>query len=687
MLKYEPASGQAVDFGERSRIIYSRDELRTSAQLIRTPAVANAVLAALDDGSIAEPVIDESPLSKIRQLVMSNLRKFRAMIVSHPPPQVDSERLREQSAARGLLNAVSVSLRPDTRLIELRVSMSDPARAERVADEFCRQFIQRLRSERSETFGYAREFLSQQIQQVRDELEAAENDLFDYGGQSDMRLLESDREIAHSTLNRLNTDIEQLRNEIALLEAEADEDVARQSARQLLTTESRGTISALTNRRDELLLREAELSAENSEDFLPLVRIRREVITLNEKIDVARQDFIDAYISTRASALNTARKRLGALETRLAEHAERVNTIEQRMIRFRVLQRDIESTREIYNALLDRFKRLEITDEASIGTVTIESPASIPTVPSSPNVTRILMSFAGFGFLFGCGVVLLIQKLDRSVKDPIAVEQNIGLPALAHIPCLRTRKGKTAIFARSTNTGRILAPFEQGRSQVGAEAFRYLRTSINYSSADIRCQVIHVTSCLPSEGKSTVAANLGVFFAEQKKKVLIVDGDLKKPSVHKTFVIPRLPGLSDVLTGQANFDDVVHHSNFEGLDILPAGLTTPSPATLLESRAMLNFVENMREDYDIIILDSSPAHGMADALVLAKLSDGVVMTVRQGHTPMDVLGNVTEKFLSMGVRILGVVYNSTETASLGTQYGSYYGRYYGRYTYGSGENK
>lgn len=687
ILKYEPASGQAVDFGERSRIIYSRDELRTSAQLIRTPAVANAVLAALDDGTIAEPIVDQSPLSTLRQFVMGNLRRFRSLIVASPPPITDRERLDAQNAARGLLSAVSVSLRPDTRLLELRVSMSDPARAERVADEFCRQFILRLRRERSESFTYARDFLSQQIQQVRDDLERLELELIeygddefeDYGAQADLRLLESDREIAHNTLASLNTDIERLRNEIALLEAEANPVLAEASARRILTTERRGTLLALTERRDHLLLRETELNAENSDDFLPLVRVRREIESLNQKINESSEEFVLAYVESRESALETAQQRLEALKRRLSEHQVRVNTIEQRMIRFRVMQRDIESTREIYNALLDRFKRLEITDEAAIGSVTIESPATIPTVPTSPNVTRILASFAGFGFLFGCGVVLLFQKLDRSVRDPALVEETLGLPALAHVPCLRTRSANSRILGRSNVGGRILAPFDQGRSQVGADAFRYLRTSINYSSADTKAQVLLVTSSLPSEGKSTVAANLGVFFAEQNRKVLLVDGDLKKPSVHKTFAIPRLPGLSDVLTGQAEFDEIVHHSQFEGYDVLPAGLTTPSPATLLESRAMSQFIEKMREQYDIIILDSSPAHAMADALVLAKICDGVILAVRDGHTPMDILGAVSEKLLSIGARILGVVYNSTETSRPGAQYG----RYYGRYIYGT----
>src|SRR5690606_7515983 len=124
-------------------------------------------------------------------------------------------------------------------------------------------------------------------------------------------------------------------------------------------------------------------------------------------------------------------------------------------------------------------------------------------------------------------------------------------------------------FGQRGGGQRILAPFEPTRAVVGAEAFRYLRTSINYSSADSPCQVLLVTSCLPSEGKSTVASNLGVFFSEQGRRVLLLDGDLKKPSLHKTFSISRLPGVSDVLTAQAEFDEVVHRSGFTGFAVLP----------------------------------------------------------------------------------------------------------------------
>lgn len=679
VLKYEPAAGQVVDFGERSRIIYSRDEIRTSAQLIRTPAIAAEVLAALDDGRISEPVKDDSPLARIRDAIRAALREVRGAIVSAPDNQVDPERLSGQTAIRNLLNAVSVSIRPDTRLIEVRVSMSDPATAERVCDEFCHQFIRRLRDERRESFSYARDFMSQQIDLVRQSLEEAETALFEYGGQADLSLMESDRELAISTLNQLNAEIERLRNEVALLEAEADPDLAETMARQTLATERQSVLAPLIARRDQLLVRQAEFLAENNEDFLPLLRVRREISAIEDQITRATEQFVEAYVASRSGALQAARQRLEAMTARLRDHQEKVNAIEQRMIRFRVLQREIESTQEVYNALLDRFKRLEITDQAAIGTVTIESPASIPVVPTAPHVTRILAMFMGFGFVFGCGVVLVLHKLDRSVKDPAAVEKELGLPALGHIPCLRPKKAGKGLFGGKGDGARILPPFERARAHVGTEAFRYLRTSISYSDVDAQCQVLLVTSCLPSEGKSTVSSNLGIFFGEQGRKVLLIDGDLKKPTVHRTFNVPRVPGLSDVLTGQAEFEDAVHHTSFEHFDVLPAGLATPSPATLLESRAMGAFIERMRRQYETIIIDSSPADGMADTLVLARVADGIVLTVRAGHTPVEVLARVGEKMDSMNIRILGCVYNSTEP----TPFGAQYGRYYGKYVYGS----
>lgn len=214
---------------------------------------------------------------------------------------------------------------------------------------------------------------------------------------------------------------------------------------------------------------------------------------------------------------------------------------------------------------------------------------------------------------------------------------------------------------------------EKKPKSIVSEAYRTLRTNIQYSSFDKAIKTIVVTSAEAAEGKSTVSGNLALSFAQNEKKVIIVDCDLRKPSVHKNFKISNLSGLSEVLIGKANLDEVVQSRN-ENLDILPSGKIPPNPSEMLSSTAMSNLIEKLREKYDIVILDSAPLQAVTDAQILSTKADGTILVIRAQRTNRDSVIEAKNLLTKVGANILGTVLHAVENTR---------GKYY--YYYGSNE--
>jgi len=216
---------------------------------------------------------------------------------------------------------------------------------------------------------------------------------------------------------------------------------------------------------------------------------------------------------------------------------------------------------------------------------------------------------------------------------------------------------------------------EKKPKSIVSEAYRTLRTNIQYSSFDKAIKTIVVTSAEAAEGKSTVSGNLALSFAQNEKKVIIIDCDLRKPSVHKNFKISNLSGLSEVLIGKANLDEVIQSRN-ENLDILPSGKIPPNPSEMLSSTAMSNLIENLREKYDIVILDSAPLQAVTDAQILSTKADGTILVIRAQRTNRDSVIEAKNLLSKVDANILGTVLHAVENTR---------GKYY--YYYGSSDEK
>jgi capsular exopolysaccharide synthesis family protein len=338
------------------------------------------------------------------------------------------------------------------------------------------------------------------------------------------------------------------------------------------------------------------------------------------------------------------------------------------LINVSVLDSSPVRARDIANTMSDEFvtlvRELE-TPEAGArpdARVVVEQRASIPDAPVVPQTKRILAIGLALGVVVGIGLALLRDLLDNTVKDRKTVEEIAGAGIVGTIPLDKERRKQPAI------------PFESDNSSI-AEAFRKLRTNLQFLAVDNPPRVIVVTSSVPSEGKSTTAINIALALAEAEHSVVIVDGDMRRPTLHKYLDMVGPVGFSTVLSGAASLDDALQESRFPGLSVLTSGAIPPNPSELLGSLAAKKVLKELRSRFDYVIVDTTPLLAVTDAAILAAAADGVLIMARFGQTKRDQLTHAVGSLTDVGASVLGAVFTMTPIRG-GSAYSYSYG-YYG----------
>jgi receptor protein-tyrosine kinase len=360
--------------------------------------------------------------------------------------------------------------------------------------------------------------------------------------------------------------------------------------------------------------------------------------------------------------LNTTAK---ALQSNINASAK-PNTV---LIDVSVLDESPVRARDIANTLSDEFvamaKELETPENgaAPYARVVIEQRASIPDSPATPKKTRNIALGLAIGVLLGVGLALLRHYLDNTVKDQQTLEQITGVGLVGSIPLDKERRKKAAIS------------FEGNKSGI-AEAFRKLRTNLQFLAVDNPPRVIVVTSSLPNEGKSTTAINIALALAEAEHNVLLVDGDMRRAMLGKYLNVVGSVGLSTVLSGGASLSEVLQKTNFPRLTVLTSGAIPPNPSELLGSMVAKKVLAEMRAQFDYVIVDSSPLLAVTDAAILAANSDGVLIMARFGESKRQQLAHAVGILEDVGAPLLGAVLTMTPARGDGS-YSYRYSYYYG----------
>ena len=350
----------------------------------------------------------------------------------------------------------------------------------------------------------------------------------------------------------------------------------------------------------------------------------------------------------------------------LAEQQKRALDLNEKLIRLSALQRDVEHAKQLYEPLLERSGKLGLASGLNLVPVQIIDLAEEPLAPIKPRKTLFLAAGAFLGLLVGLRLAFLLERSDTKVRTPEDIERASGLKALGVIPHMAAKE----------NDELFMACHSDPRS-AAAEAYRALRTSLLLSTSGNGSTVLLVTSAVDGEGKTMTATNIASAMAQDHKRVLLIDADLRRSSIHRAFGFGNETGLCTYLTNGLGATEAVQESKFPGLSVVPAGGAPENPSELLGSPRLGEFLDWARKNFDVIVLDSSPLLSVTDASVLAPKVDGVLQVIRADRTPKEAAAHGRELLDNAKANVLGAVLNDIRRPHGLYGYGYYRCGYHG----------
>ncbi len=366
------------------------------------------------------------------------------------------------------------------------------------------------------------------------------------------------------------------------------------------------------------------------------------------------------------------------LQKAVQETKTEFDSLNARSFEYQSLKRGAEADKTLYEELVRKIKEAGINASFQNSSIRIADPARPAATPVFPNLKLNLALAFLFSSLLAVGVAVLSDMLDTTVRDPEQVKRLMRIEVVGSLPVVKNWRGRLGpVRVAPGGQSLVLAADNGNRALTGYdEAIRTLRNSILLTDFDRRLRSLLVTSASPGEGKSTIAAHLAVAHAEQGHRTLLIDGDLRRPSVHRRFDVPSSVGLSNALVGELPWQEVVLRlADVPGLEVMPAGPPSRRAADLI-GRGLQQVLEEASQEYDLVILDAPPLLGFAEPLQMATVVDGVVVVTRAGETSRKAVSSVIATLSRLRATVVGVVLNEVHKEMSDSYY--YYG-HYGKY--------
>lgn len=605
--------------------------------------------------SLAERVVESLGLASSDQALAS--------LGVEPPARTgtaaaQAER-RRALALEAVQDGLGVTPVRGSRLVAVSFDNPDPVMAARVANAFAENFIQSNLDRKFESSAYAREFLEEQIAQTKGRLEEAERQLVAYAANQQIINVGSDdgqseggasQSLASNNLVALNSALAEAR--AARVAAEERWRSARSSP--LLTLPEvlqNPSIQRLTEQRAQLDSEYQQKLSVYQEDYPEMVRLRAQITEVDGQIQALASNIRSSIQSQYVIAANQER----SLQAQVNGLKGDVLDLRDRSIQYNILQRELDTTRTLYESLLQRYKEVAVTGDVVANNISIVDGARPPAQPSKPDLLINLALAALFGLGLGVIAALVLEALDETVATPDDVEKKLGVPVLGVVPLLE--KGRT--------TSAALADIRSGFS----EAYYSLRTALQFSTPDGAPGSMLVTSARPAEGKSTTAYAVALNLARVGKRVLLVDGDLRNPSMHRVVGVENERGMSNLLSGSSDLQTVVQRTRQENLFFIPCGPLPPNPAELWGGDRLRHFLAEGRNSFDHIVIDGPPVLGFADSPLLAASVGGVLFVLESRGTRRGQARGALKRLRVGRAHLLGAVLTKFNAKT--TSYGGY----------------
>ena len=598
--------------------------------------------------------------------------------------------------ARALARQVSVRPIKDTRVSQIIVRDTKPERATRLANTFADTYIESNLDYKLEGSRAANAWLSEQEVELRKKLEDSETALFKF--KKDRGLLDTDlgekQNMSEQILRHLNEKLAEIR--MSRLELESTRALV-QSAQDQADKESVPAIKgmeSLEHLREGFLdfaKSKADLAGKYGPEHPRIKIVEAQMDTLNK----AYQHEIDTNLKTFENTYQALVATEKSLVSMMEKEKQNAIELSKLSLEYKPFQRTAEENARVYELIAKRQKEIDLTGLLRSNNVRVLERAIVPGAPSSPKPMQNLLIALACGLGLGIALAFAIETLDNTLKTQIDVETFLGVPVLGLIPIIGQGKaegksnGKSGDKDKSGRDAQVrdrdLGVFREPRS-LAAECCRSIRTNILFMSPDHPVRTMVITSPSPQEGKTTTAINLAIAVAEAGGRVLLIDTDMRRPRLHRSFGVPNTVGVSTVILGNTKLEDAVKHTEIPNLDVLPCGPIPPNPSELLHTKRFQQVLEECKGRYERIILDSPPTSAVTDPAVLGNLADGVILIVKGATTTREAAAHARRQLISAKCRLLGVIVNEIDFSNPGYGYHYYYYRKYSRYgyTYGSG---
>jgi capsular exopolysaccharide synthesis family protein len=583
----------------------------------------------------------------------------------------------------------------ETRLISIKFTHANPLVAAKVANAVANAFVLSNLEQKTKFTSTTGDFLQQRIAELQSQIRADEERLINYAKGHEILSLDAAQNTVVDRLAGLNKQLLEAENERKIAEAAyrvSKEPGAADVLRTNGTKDLDLSLAALKQRRAQLLV-------DNTEEWPEVKEVEKQIVALEKEIQAAQSKSVTTGSKTIEMRYHEALDREQALRTAFEQQRGATRTQNEAAINYHIIQQEIETNKTLLDGLLQRAKENDVVLAGTPNNLHVTDYATPPRVPIGPNrLQGIVLAFL-FSLGFGVCLATMLEYLDDSVRSSEDVDRLLRLPTLATIPVLKNGRMRRALSGGTTSlqlqngkgngngnghkngNGRVnpalLLDLDQ-RSPL-AEAYRHLRTSVLLSSAGRAPKTLVVTSCVPSEGKTTTTINLAVTLAQTGARVLVIDGDMRRPTVHGSFGAENKRGLSNLLSAEmseAEMLSVVQKEEESGLYLLTSGPMPPNPAELVGSDQMRQVILELGKTFDHIVIDSPPIASFTDGILLAAIADGVILVIHANECSRKVVQRSRQALLDVGAKVLGVVLNRVNLRSADYHYGyQYYSGY------------
>ena len=578
---------------------------------------------------------------------------------------------RRNLVASVLQENVNMEIQPQNRIVLIGFTSPDPSQAARIANAYAETFVAQNVQGRFDANAYAKRILQDQVAELQAELSETETAAVEYARRN--RLIDTgtspgdDEEGGSASPSVTTGNLVQINRNY--IDARADRILAEQrwnaarntSALDLPEARNNAAIQSLLTRRATAQANLEQLRERYLDGYPEIERAEAEVASINQALDSAASSLRNSIRNEYQVAL-AQEERLAAARTSLADE-----TLDEqnRRVQLNILSRDADNKRERLAELQRRLSQIESAADVDANNITLLDTAGVPSTPFSPSYPRNLLISLVLGLIVGGGLAVVREAVDDTLYSPEDAERKLGLPLL----------GTTPLVDETDRDS-----MEDTHSELN-EAYYSIRAAIDYATAGDRHKVIQVTSGQPSEGKSTTALALARDFARIGRRVLLIDSDLRNPSLHRLLGEKNKSGMMDVLMNRIPVSDAIKPVGTDGLHAMTLGPIPPNPVQILSGNLVGDLLDKLRADYDVVIIDSAPVMGLADAPMLSRLADFTVLIVEAGRAHYGQARTAVRRLNETGANIVGIVMTKFDFRDAGYSYDYHYSYY----AYGSND--